>query len=431
MWNSEPMEQEKSGQNAQAAPSEKPTANRINRKNGIRKIVLLVVLPALVLAGLGYYLWARTRVTTDDAYLEGRIHTIAPRVAGYVVKVLVEDNQEVKKGQVLLTLDPTDYEVGLASARAALAEARATLTSLELGVPLELNQTSQRVRGAKAELAANQKNLAAAQQEVKAASEEIKRAQSLKELAALELKRVRSLRTRNAMAQASLDQARTTYETAMAAERAARERMKAAGSKRDALQADLERVKAGIDLASTGQDLATIKSRQVEAQKARVKLAQAKVRQAELNLGLHQGQGPGSGPDHQEERGSRQNGLPGSAGDGRGSPGPGGFVGDRQLQGDPAHRGAPRNAGDPGGGRLPRSGTLRQGGVHHGRHRRGLFPVPAGKRHGQLREGGAAHPCKDRAGPAGRRQPAGFAYRNERGAHHTFGPVSRLARPPG
>ena len=278
-----------------AGPPAGNNAKQPGRKNGVKKIVLLVVLPVLILSGLGYYLWARTRVSTDDAYVEGRIHTIAPRVAGYVVEVLVDDNQKVKQGQVLLTLDPTDYEVGLASARAALAEARATLTSLELGVPLELTQTSQRVRGAKAELAAKEKSLAAAVQEVKAADEEIKRAQALEQLAALELKRVQSLRTRNALAQASLDQARTSQETAMAAVRGARKRMKAAASQRDAIRADLERVRASIELASTGQDLAIIKTRQVEAQKARVELAEAKVHQAELQLSYTKVRAPAAG----------------------------------------------------------------------------------------------------------------------------------------
>ena len=247
-------------------------------------VVVLVVLGLIVAGGLGYYLWTKDRISTDDAYVEGRIYSITPRVAGYVAQVLVEDNQKVEAGQTLVVLDPGDYEVAVASAKAALAEARATLTSLELGVPLELSQTGQRVRGAKAQLAALRQNLAAAQRDERAASQDLERALALKRLAALDLERISSLRKKKAVAQASLDQARTNFQTARAQERAARDRRAAAGKKRDALKADQERVQASVELAATGEDLATIKSRQVEAQQARVELAQARLRQAQLNL---------------------------------------------------------------------------------------------------------------------------------------------------
>lgn len=52
-----------------------------------------------------------------------------------MVKVLVDDNQQVQAGDTLLVLDPTDYEVAVASAEASLAEAEATLKSLEQGFP--------------------------------------------------------------------------------------------------------------------------------------------------------------------------------------------------------------------------------------------------------------------------------------------------------
>ena len=268
---------------------------RPNANKHIKKIALCVILPVILAAGAGYYLWSRGRVSTDDAFVYGHIYTITPRVAGYVVKVQVDDNQKVKKDQALLTLDPTDYEVALASARAALAEARATLTSLELGVPLELSQTDQRVRAAKAELATLEQNLAASQKEALAASQDFQRAQAVTQMAALDLQRIKNLRQKNAVAQASLDQARTSYDSAAAQERAARDRRNAAAKKRDALQADLERARAGIALAATGQDQALIKSRQVDAQRARVELAKAQVRQAELNLRYTKVRAPADG----------------------------------------------------------------------------------------------------------------------------------------
>ncbi len=65
--------------------------------------------------------------STDDAFIEGRIISVAPRVPGQVTTLLVDDNQPVKKGDLLLEIDPNDYIVKLNQAEAKLAEARAKL----------------------------------------------------------------------------------------------------------------------------------------------------------------------------------------------------------------------------------------------------------------------------------------------------------------
>ena len=65
--------------------------------------------------------------STDDAFVEGRIISVAPRVSGPVVNLLVDDNQPVKKGDLLLEIDPNDYQVKLDQAEAELAEAKARL----------------------------------------------------------------------------------------------------------------------------------------------------------------------------------------------------------------------------------------------------------------------------------------------------------------
>lgn len=65
--------------------------------------------------------------STDDAFVEGHIITVAPRVSGPVVKLCIEDNQQIKKGDLLLEIDPVDYEVKLKQTEAKLEEARASL----------------------------------------------------------------------------------------------------------------------------------------------------------------------------------------------------------------------------------------------------------------------------------------------------------------
>ena len=82
--------------------------------------------------------------STDDAQGDVHLYPVSARISGYVVKVKVGDNQWVKKGDVLVEIDPTDYEVSLKQAQANLANAEATAQSLNITVPItSVNTTSQ------------------------------------------------------------------------------------------------------------------------------------------------------------------------------------------------------------------------------------------------------------------------------------------------
>jgi membrane fusion protein (multidrug efflux system) len=86
--------------------------------------LLLLLILILGGGGLAYWLYIRAYVSTDDAYVAGHQGVISPRVPGRVLQVLVEDNQSVREGQLLISLDPRDYEVAVAEAVAALDRLR-------------------------------------------------------------------------------------------------------------------------------------------------------------------------------------------------------------------------------------------------------------------------------------------------------------------
>jgi len=67
-----------------------------------------------------------TRISTDDAYVTGRIHNIAPKIPGTIKAVHVEDNQSVKKGDIIVEIDPIDYELKVSEAKAVLGVRDAT-----------------------------------------------------------------------------------------------------------------------------------------------------------------------------------------------------------------------------------------------------------------------------------------------------------------
>jgi membrane fusion protein (multidrug efflux system) len=122
------------GEQAQAsasAPSSAPATGR-------RRLLLRVGLPVavLALAGLAYELrQVFTHESTDDAFVDAHISSIAARVEGQVTRVAVDDNQAVQKGDLLAEIDPRDYEVRLDQARANLLAAQAASRRADLDLP--------------------------------------------------------------------------------------------------------------------------------------------------------------------------------------------------------------------------------------------------------------------------------------------------------
>jgi membrane fusion protein (multidrug efflux system) len=90
-------------------------------------IILALVLGSIALAGVVYYLLNRGYATTDDAQIDGNFYMISPQISGRVAQVMVNDNQHVTAGQVLVTLDPRDEQVALAKAQADAAQSQAQL----------------------------------------------------------------------------------------------------------------------------------------------------------------------------------------------------------------------------------------------------------------------------------------------------------------
>ncbi|MDC7746654.1 HlyD family secretion protein [Rhizobium binxianense] len=123
---------EKPSAPAQSAPASVATPAAAKKR---RSPVLPIVVLALLAGGgwYGYEWWTNGRfmVSTDDAYIEGDIATISPKVTGYVAKVNVVANQEVKAGDVLATLDNGDYQNALDLAQAQIATEQLSLQRID------------------------------------------------------------------------------------------------------------------------------------------------------------------------------------------------------------------------------------------------------------------------------------------------------------
>jgi membrane fusion protein (multidrug efflux system) len=133
----------------------------------LRQLLLALAAGLLLIVGALYgdYWWntGRFLVTTDDAYVDAHSSLIAPHVSGYIAAVPVNDNQRVRAGQVLVRIDPRDYEAALAQARANVAAARASIDTLNQQIArqqLTIAQDRQQVAADRAAVLYAQQNFA-------------------------------------------------------------------------------------------------------------------------------------------------------------------------------------------------------------------------------------------------------------------------------
>ena len=238
-----------------------------------------------VAAALGYagylYWYGQTHVSTDDAYITGHIAPVSARVAGPVVAVLVDDNQDVKAGAVLVRLDPRDYEVALAQARAAVETARGDLGNASATVPLTSETTESGLRQAEAALGVAQHGnqvaehdleerrsaLASKQAAVAAADAAVRAAEADFERDRLDRERSAELYKRELVAKQDLDHADAAYNNARATLDVVREKLAQA-------RADVQQAAAAVRsqeaaAAQAGQRVREAASRKRPSRSAR------------------------------------------------------------------------------------------------------------------------------------------------------------------
>ncbi len=134
-----------------------PNPPKKSRRSPVLPVIALALLGGAAWYGYGWWTQGRFMVSTDDAYIEGDIAIISPKVAGYVAKVDVADNQLVKAGDPLVTLDDGDYRIAADQARAQIAVQHLTLERIDAqikGAEASLDQANAQKLAAEASLKA-------------------------------------------------------------------------------------------------------------------------------------------------------------------------------------------------------------------------------------------------------------------------------------
>jgi membrane fusion protein, multidrug efflux system len=247
-------------------------------------MIIIIAAVVLVVGGLLLWRYLSSYESTDDAQVDVHLYPVSARISGYVIKVNVGDNEWVQQGKVLVEIDPKDYEVAVAQARANLTNAEATAASLNITVPItsvstssQLSFTQSDVLNATAGVDAAEKQLVAAQaQVVEAEANDVKIQDDLKRYKLLVDKK---------------EVAEQVYDQALAASRSSTANVAAAHANQAAAEQAVKQAQSRLEGAEANERSAETAPQQVSSTRSRAKAAIADVEQkralldqAELNL---------------------------------------------------------------------------------------------------------------------------------------------------
>lgn len=245
-----------------------------------------------VAVGAWFYLTSRNRVTSDDAQVDGHIVPIAAKISGSVAAVLVDDNAQVKAGDVLVRIDPRDYQARVDQERAALEIAESQARGAQVTVPLTNATTETGMSSAEAQVATAQAELQRAQVDARQAGgadlayaqANVESAQANFDRAQADLARMKPLIAKEEISQQQFDAYTAAARVADGQLRAAQQKL---ASARDESQSNEAAVGAAqARLAKARADLAQSRTnrKQVDISAAQASSANASVQQARANL---------------------------------------------------------------------------------------------------------------------------------------------------
>jgi membrane fusion protein, multidrug efflux system len=275
---------------SQTVPGRKPLG---------RKLAIFLVIFVIAAAGLILWLRSLNHVSTDDAQVDGHIAPVSAKISGNVVEVLVDDNQAVKKGQVLVRIDPRDYQVRVDQAQAAVVVAMSQAHGASVGVPLVRETTQSGTSSAEAQLIGVQADYEKARVDYERSSNadisyaraNVAAAQASYDRAQADLNRMKPLVDKAEIS-------RQQFDSYVAAERVGESQLQAAKDKltsaiqdaetkkamMQAAQAHITQARAGVKEAKANQQQVNVRAADAQSATANVGVARSNLAAAQLNL---------------------------------------------------------------------------------------------------------------------------------------------------
>ena len=251
-----------------------------------RRIIIGIAVGVVVLvAGIGWWLYSRTYESTDDAQINGHLNAIASRVAGTVKAVYVENDQPVKAGQPLVDLDPSDYEVLVAQARAGYEQAIAQAAAESPNVPITVTSNQATVDTDVQQVVNAEAAIASAQRDYDSNSAKLRQAEANNRKAQSDLVRYKKLVDQGEISLSDYDQ----YVSNAGGDEAAVEASRYAAASSEQIVEEKKTIlrqqqtKHSEDKANLPRQI-TIHKATVDSRKASVDSAKAQLDTALLNL---------------------------------------------------------------------------------------------------------------------------------------------------
>ena len=271
-----------------------------NTKNNkvLGRILILIVVLVLISGGYMFWLHLSKFESTDDAQVDGQVYAISSRISGHVIDVKVDDEQEVKAGDILVVLDPKDYEVAVAKARADLADAVATYSSSRSDVPITSTNTQSTLTtansarlDASAGVSGAERQLGAARARQSTAQANVRVAQANLTKATQDVERYKQLVSKDEISKqqydqavAAMDAARATLDAQNATVNEATQNISVSEKNVEQAQTRVEQANAQIQAALTGPQQVKVTEAKAQSAAAKVDQQRAMLDQAELNL---------------------------------------------------------------------------------------------------------------------------------------------------
>jgi len=254
-----------------------PAAGPLRKR---RPFLILGIVALAVLVGLvAVMIYNHGKESTDDAQVEADVVPIAPRVSGMVKRLLVVENQRVKKGDLLVELDDADYAARFDEMKAELETAEAQAAAADAQADVAAASARGGFSSAQAQLTGSAASVGNAKAQIAAAGAGLKRAEADVAKAELDYDRARELRAGNVIPQQRLDDAKAANDIAQAGLLQARANLAAA---EDMLRAAESRVGETRGKVQQSSPVAA----QIAAAQANARLAHAKVLSAQAALEL-------------------------------------------------------------------------------------------------------------------------------------------------
>ena len=271
----------------------KPESNE--KKPQRRKILVLILFCALAVGGalavFWYLQYASTHISTDDAFVDGHVHVIAPKISGTIRGIMVKDNQRVARGDLLVEIDPIDYRVRVEDAASTFQAESARIVELNDRVEVARKQFQElkyQAESARLNFDLQKTVLKQLEADIKKAEAGVEAQTAQLKQARIDIRRGEDLYKKEVISKEKYENTQTAYEVTEAQLKGAQEQLLQVKANRETQLARLKQAEVDVMKAQAALETQKTVIKQAEStistQRSLIQQKRAVLKTSELNL---------------------------------------------------------------------------------------------------------------------------------------------------